>query len=316
MQVVRFRFTISGMKAVDKVLNATFRQGESPRWHPQSGSLYWLDVAGQTLNAWQTDNDRIQQLSLPHEPGCFSFCSPESTFPDSILLATKAGFLLVESMNSGNITPVVDVKDDTSQQYGPDGACDNSGCFWVCQINDKKQGKADSWVSCLDTHCELHRKLGPLHEAAGISFSPDCDTLYYADAFKRTVYACEYDASTATPLNRRVFHRFSEGQGMPRGAAVDSEGCYWIAMFSGGKVVRLSPGGVIVEEITLPVKYPTSVTFGADKNSTLFITSSRETCSKEELEQYPDSGGIFAVEAGVTGLQEAFFQPIRPINKG
>ena len=31
--------------------------------------------------------------------------------------------------------------------------------------------------------------------------------------------------------------------GRPDGAAVDAEGCYWVAMFEGQRVLRLSPSG-------------------------------------------------------------------------
>ena len=299
------------MKAVEKVLDVISRQGDCPRWHPQSGSLYWLDTVGKTLNAWQIDSDRTQVFTLPNEPGCFSFCLPKSPSPESILVATRAGFLQVSLSVSGKMASVVRVINDNAFRYSATCCCDSVGRLWVGRFTEKDFGTGSAWIDCLGTDLAQQSQLGPFLKPAGIGFSPDCDTIYYTDAEKCTVYACEYDVVTGEAGARRVFHRFSSRVGVPVGAVVDSEGCYWVAMFAGGHLVRLSPGGVIVEEIALPVKYPTSLTFGAANNDTLFITSCRDACSEEELEQYPDSGTILAFKAGVTGLPDTFFQPIR-----
>ena len=41
------------------------------------------------------------------------------------------------------------------------------------------------------------------------------------------------------------------------GAAVDVEGHYWVAMFEGGRVLKLSPGGQILADIPTPAMCPT-----------------------------------------------------------
>lgn len=295
------------MKAVEKVLDVKFQQGGSPRWHAQSGSLYWLDTAGKTLNAWQTDSNRVQIFNLPQEPGCFTFCSSKSPFPESILVATRAGFLKVGFSVSGNMASVVKIINNNTFRYSDTCCCDPAGRLWIGRFTEQDSHTPKAWIDCLGADLTQECQLGPLLKPSGISFSPEGDTIYYADAEECTAYACEYDVAIAETGIRRVFHRFSSGMGVPAGAAVDSEGCYWVAMFAGGHLVRLSPGGVIVEEVALPVKYPTSITFGAPNNDTLFITSSRDACSEEELEQYPDSGAILAFKAGVTGLPDTFF---------
>ena len=78
----------------------------------------------------------------------------------------------------------------------------------------------------------------------GIAFSPDSSTIYYSDALEHVIYACEYNLEQGELSNRRVFHRFPFGKGMPGGAAVDVEGGYWVALYAGSKLVRLSPGGL------------------------------------------------------------------------
>jgi len=95
---------------------------------------------------------------------------------------------------------------------------------------------------------------------------------------------------------------------LPDGAAVDSEGFYWSAQFDGGRIVRIDPASAeIVDEIALPVRWPTMVAFGGADLKTLYITSSREDRSEEELARYPQSGDILAVEVDVAGQAEPLF---------
>ena len=294
------------MKAVVKVLNAKSMQGECPRWHQQSGSLYWLDVVGQSLNAWQTERDRTQTLLLPKPAGCFSFCSSNTASQTSIVAASHHGLFYIESLQTGRISSFQLSDNRLPENPVTDGRCDAAGRFWL-GCSSLNQSKPEAWIYSLNAALRLECKAGPLISASCIAFSPDFSTIYYADAPEHVIYACEYDLETGVLNNRRVFHRFPIGKGMPGGAVVDSEGGVWVALFAGAKVVRLSPGGLVVEDVTLPVKYPTTMTFGGEDNATLFITSSRKACSGEELENYPDSGAIFALEAGISGMTEYSF---------
>ncbi len=142
----------------------------------------------------------------------------------------------------------------------------------------------------------------------GVAFSPDRQWMYHSDTPNEVLYRYPLDAQ-GEPGQREIFRRFDACGGLPDGAAVDSEGYYWSALFDGGRVVRIDPhDGEIVDEITLPVKWPTMVTFGGSDLKTLFITSSRENLSEEDLARYPQSGDIFAVDVDVAGMEEPRFR--------
>ena len=44
--------------------------GESPFWHPLEKRLYWCDIAGLSVNAWEPGTGRTWQWKTPSEPGC------------------------------------------------------------------------------------------------------------------------------------------------------------------------------------------------------------------------------------------------------
>ncbi|WP_257255571.1 MULTISPECIES: SMP-30/gluconolactonase/LRE family protein [unclassified Endozoicomonas] len=289
------------MKIVKNVLDAGTLLGECPRWHEPTSTLYWVDITGKSLNSWQPESGARQSLSLPEEIGCFVFRASHG-----LVAALRSGFVFLDSIESGRITPICDPESDKPHNRLNDGRCDALGRFWVGSVYPPKD-KSDAWIYMLNNQLDCQRKAGPFLTSNGIAFSPDNRTIYYADSPEQIIYACDFDLERAELSNRRVFHRFPAGKGRPDGCAVDEEGCYWTALFAGGAVVRLSPGGVLLETISLPVKYPTMVAFGGDDYSTLYITSCRQACSDEELELYPESGSIFAVKTGVRGLKENRF---------
>ncbi|MNF07647.1 SMP-30/Gluconolaconase/LRE-like region [compost metagenome] len=72
-------------------------------------------------------------------------------------------------------------------------------------------------------------------------------------------------------------------------------------------MLRLSPDGQVLEEIQVPTRWPTMVAFGGADLRTLYITSSRENRSAEELAAWPLSGCVFATRVNVPGCAEPLF---------
>ena len=90
---------------------------------------------------------------------------------------------------------------------------------------------------------------------------------------------------------QRVFARFQAKPasglagygGRPDGAAVDLEGCYWVAMYEGGRVLRLSPSGETIAEVRMPARCPTMPCFGDVDLKTIYVTSASRERPADEL---------------------------------
>jgi sugar lactone lactonase YvrE len=87
---------------------------------------------------------------------------------------------------------------------------------------------------------------------------------------------------------------------------MDAEGCYWVAMFEGQRVLRLSPDGAVVREVELPVRCPTMPCFGGPDLKTLYITTAREKRPAAELIAQPFAGCVLALDVDVPGLPVNF----------
>jgi sugar lactone lactonase YvrE len=66
------------------------------------------------------------------------------------------------------------------------------------------------------------------------------------------VFAFDFDGQDGSLSRQRVWASFPSRTaeqplasygGRPDGAAMDAEGCYWVAMFEGARLLRLSPAG-------------------------------------------------------------------------
>lgn len=82
---------------------------------------------------------------------------------------------------------------------------------------------------------------------------------------------------------------------------MDAEGCYWVAMFEGQRLLRLSPRGETLQTLVLPVRCPTMPCFGGEDLRTLFVTSARHGRPDEELALQPLAGAVLTLRVEVPG---------------
>ena len=93
----------------------------------------------------------------------------------------------------------------------------------------------------------------------------------------------------------------------PDGLTVDVDGGVWSVQNGAGRVVRYAPDGGVTHAVEMPLRQPTSCIFGGRDLDVLYITTSRQNMSPEQLERYPLSGSVFAVRPGVSGIPEPLF---------
>jgi sugar lactone lactonase YvrE len=86
-----------------------------------------------------------------------------------------------------------------------------------------------------------------------------------------------------------------DSEGAPDGAAVDTDGGYWLTQPPAGRVVRYDPRGRIDRVLELPVSQPTCIAFGGSRMDTLYITTAKCRMSPEKLRKEPLAGALFTV---------------------
>lgn len=295
----------------------TCKLGESPFWHPQEQSLYWVDIDGHSVLRANGYTGEIEQWAMPAAPGCIAPAAG-----GGFVLALRNGIFRAPKWQ-GALTLVQSVDYDPATSRYNDGKCDTLGRFWAGTIYEPRD-KALATLYSLDSHAtgipaSFEVKASGATVANGLAWSPDNRTLYWTDTPSHAIRAWDWDAASNTLSNSRVFHQFAMKPvdwtygiggygGRPDGAAVDIEGNYWAAMFEGGRVVKLSPAGELLAEFPTPALCPTMPCFGGDDLKTLYVTSASHNRNAIELADYPQSGCVFSTRVSVPGLPVNFFR--------
>jgi sugar lactone lactonase YvrE len=94
---------------------------------------------------------------------------------------------------------------------------------------------------------------------------------------------------------------------VPDGLVVDSEGCLWVAMWSGGEVRRYSPTGGLLATLPVPVSQPTCPAFGGPDLSDLYLTTAWQGLSEQQRAAEPLAGHLLRTRPGAAGLPAGVF---------
>lgn len=285
------------------VHDAPMLVGESAIWHEVESALYWVDIEGLTVNRLHAASGKFSSWKMGSNPSALAI--DDNNF---LVVATRERLLRLNTTD-GAETPIADAPYDTSKVRFNDGRVDPAGRFWIGTMYEPRdQPAAEMYVLARDNlRCAWR---GGMTNSNGLAWSLDGRTMFHADTTTHRIDCYDFDVATGEHSNRRTILTFPTDKtapdygGRPDGATMDSEGMYWVAMFEGGRVLRISPAGEILREIKLPVRCPTSVCFGGPDLRTLYITSASQGRSSEELAQYPHTGKVLSVRLDVAGREE------------
>jgi sugar lactone lactonase YvrE len=282
------------------VLDIGASLGECPVWSGDEQVLYWVDIDAPSLNRFDPATGKNVAMPMPESIGCFALRTG-----GGFVVALRGGFWLASV--DGKLTRKVGAApyDPTHHRFN-DGRCDAHGRLFAGYMNEARDASSAALIR-LDPDFTQTQVISGMTISNGLAWSPDGRTMYHADTPTQLVHAYDYDMASAMPSNSRVFVRFTEKGDRPDGAAVDSEGCYWSALYRGGKVVRIAPDGRTLGSYPIPAMCPTMCAFGGRDLKTLYVTSARQQRSADELLRLPQSGGIFAMAVDVPGLPESKF---------
>lgn len=281
------------------VLDARARLAEGPVW--EGRSLRFTDIPGRALHRFDPDTGAHDVVPMPEEVGCFA-----PSRAGGILAAMRSGLWALEA---GAPRLLAANPEDHATSRFNDGGTDPRGRLIAGTMDATKSGRGGLYRY---DRRGLVRILDGISTSNGVAFSPDGRVMYHADTPRFTVTAHDYDPDTGTISGGRDFLRLTPSdtdRGRPDGAAMDAEGCYWTALFEGGRLHRYSPKGELLAVLPLPAPCPTMPCFGGPDLRTLYVTTAREGRSPEVLERFPGSGGIFALRVDVPGRPRPPFDP-------
>ncbi|WP_420369605.1 SMP-30/gluconolactonase/LRE family protein [Curtobacterium sp. L1-20] len=263
---------------------------ESIVWDPAAERLRWTDITLGTLTT--SDAHGRVESTVPLPPPLASF-QPRSgggfvaALGDTVVLTDAAGRVERELTTVEHTHPGMRFNE---------GKCDPFGRFLVGSM-DVTTGEPDAALYSVEADGSTRLLRGGFGVTNGIEWSPDGDLMYVTDTSASTIYRATYgpegELGELEPFVVGASH-----DGLVR----DDEGCFWSAVYGGGRVERYGPDGSHLETVELPAPNVTSVAFGGPDMSTLFVGSARENLTEEQLERAPHSGAVLAVPTRVHGF--------------
>ncbi len=288
------------------ILDARNAVGESPLWHAGEQALYWVDISAKALHRWK-EGQGTQTWHASEMIGCIA-----THAAGGFVAGMESGVFHLQPQAGGSLQETL-FASITHPQPGMrfnDGRCDRQGRFlagtMLMKMADSRQ---EGSIVCYENKSDLRQLASGLFTPNGMAFSPDGRTMYLSDSHPKSqlVWAFDYDTASGTPSNRRVFVDMNPLPGRPDGAAVDSDGCYWVCGNDAGQIHRFTAQGKLDFSLTVPVKKPAMCAFGGADMKTLYVTSIRP--DNIDLTDQPLAGGVFALRPGVRGIEEPVFQP-------
>ena len=294
---------------------STYGLSESPFWHPQEQTLYWIDIVGRQLLRANVYMGTVQRWDMPSDPGCIA-----PAHNGGLVIALRDGVYRA-AVWGGALQHLVTLPYDAATVRANDGKCDALGRFWVGTVDETKTAGAAA-LYCIDARAgavTVQQMAAGALTANGLAWSPQGDRLYWADTPRHTVQVWDYDVQThllAQPRTPIVFASkppawdFTDTRygGRPDGAAMDGQGNYWVAMYEGRCLCKIGPNGNLLATVPTPVQCPTMPCFGGEDFKTLYLTSARQGRSGAELAQFAQSGAVFFTRVDVAGLPVQFFR--------
>jgi sugar lactone lactonase YvrE len=288
---------------------------EGPVWDPVARLLRWVDINPGHVHGFNPVTGAHTRFA-PAGPDGPAVPRADAVPVGAIGLTIGGGFVLalVDGFAFGPAQPDVSgdypltrvdgFRVDASLIRFNDGKPSPWGDFWAGTMPWKEDGPACALYR-LTPDGEVTELLRGVGLSNGLDWSGDHRSFYYADSRSGGVDIFASDPATGALGERRRFVTVEDG--IPDGLTLDADGCLWLAVFGTGEVRRYTPAGDLDTVIRLPVDQPTSVTFGGDDLSTLYITTARENLTPAEVAAKPHAGDIFACTPGTPGRPPNLF---------
>ncbi|MEU6602955.1 SMP-30/gluconolactonase/LRE family protein [Streptomyces flaveolus] len=239
---------------------------ESPRW--RDGKLWISDVHGYAL-VTLADDGSVQKLrEVPGRPAGSGF------LPDGRLLLATGLDRRLSVWDGVDLEPVADLTGLTS---GPlnDMVVDAAGRAWIgdtgfnLMTESPRAGRIITFTLDDGPRIAAEDVMFP----NGMTLTPDGGELLVNEstAGRTSVFAVAADGS----LNRA--RTLVELGPMPDGLCLDAEGAVWIPLLRGGRFVRVSPTGDILDSIDTEGRLAVSCALGGPDRRWLYLCSADST---------------------------------------
>lgn len=289
------------MNSFELVCPLGCRLGESPLWCPSGAELLFVDITGRMVHRFSPEAGALKSLPVDEDIG---FIAPGRS--GGYVAGLRSGIWLLDEYAQKVRRLAANPGDESTLRFN-DGGIDPRGRLIIGTIDQtRRDSRAGLYLLGVAGLIEL---AAGLLTSNGVAFAPDGRTLYHSDTPRFVIYQRDYCPDTAVAGAASVFARLdpqANDRARPDGAAIDSAGNYWSALYEGSRVHQYDPAGRLLEVYPVPARIPTMPAFGGTDLKTLYLTTARDTDGS--------GGGLYAMRVGTSGMLRPSFdeEPFLP----
>jgi len=261
--------------------------GECPIWNVELGQLFWTDIYNKQI--WVCDPATSKSRIFwqgEHQVGGFAFAKN-----GGMVFCTDSGVYLLPREEIGNVEgklkKLFDVPMVPGERFN-DITVDPKGRLFAGTLRSDCQ---DGTLYRIEKHNDPVTIVKNIGCSNGMTFSIDKKKFFHTDSTTRKITSYKYCEITGQIKEPVVFFQCNESKGLPDGITIDTEDHIWAAFWGDSVIRRINPKGEFVKEVILPAIQPSSVIFGGDELSDLYITTACQ--GAHNLEKGLDEKGDF-----------------------
>ncbi len=282
---------------IESVGKNIFELAENPLWLDSENSFFWVDIEKGTLYKYNLQKKEIECiLSTQFRIGAFVF--DES---DNIILLTEKGLIKASKKDKKYILdkdflinyPLI------NERFN-DAICDIKGRIIAGIKSDDNSDKGR--VVVFEKEKDHRTFITNVHISNGMGFSKDNNFFYHTDSILKQIYQYDYNVELGIISNKKVVYEH-QGNGVPDGMTLDCDDNILTCIWGEGKVLKIVPNeGNIINNISLPCKLSSSLTFGGSSLDIVLLTSANISLSKDEISKY--DGAVYLINNYGYGKKE------------
>lgn len=250
---------------------------ECPRW--RNGRLYFSDQHTRRVFAVAPDGKAELLAEVAGKPSGLGF------LPDgSLLIVSMLDRKILRRNHDASLEMYADLS-HLAPCHLNDMLVDPEGRAWVGNFGFDLHAGAPATTTvliCVEPDGSAKVAAEGLGFPNGMVLTPDGKTLIVAESFFNRLSAFSVDSGTLgtrrtwaafgdLPVSTDVAEIVAKAEVAPDGICLDAEGAVWVADAAHGRVIRVSEGGAILEEMKTEVTGAFACMLGGDDGRTLFI---------------------------------------------
>ena len=273
--------------------------GEGTLWVKEQNSVYFTDIKKKKIYSLNINSKKKTIYKVNKEIGFLAHIK------GYIFVLGLQGEIRIQNLKSKKILKSIKIEQDLKFNRINDGKTDLAGSLWFGTMDNLERKIEKGSLYKLDKNLKLTKVDKNYRITNGPAFI-DNYNFYHTDSPKKKIYKIKINKNNKI-LSKKIFKKFTSGEGSPDGMTLDKNKNLWVAHFNGASISVFNKKAKLIHRIKFPAKNITNCAFGGKNTKELYVSTATKGMSKEDLQKFRYSGFFFSVKTNTKGVLQKKF---------